>query len=285
MDYVIFDLEWNNAFSPELDTYVCEIFEIGAVRVDEKGEIIDRFSEIIKPQILSEFNSRILELTHIDLESFKNAPTFDKVIGDFENFAQKPDTVMMSWSRSDLPVLLENYKYIYPGISYIPFMKKYMDLQVYVQSGLNTGSPNQISLTKAAELLGVVHDDLPPHSAINDSIVAARCLAKVLDPKAMSGYIFNTDEKFFKNLLFKTVYISSVKDKRVCKDDFKFECPECGRTLKGKKNWKYRNHSFFNIMKCSKCKAQYKCVFRAKETGEGVQKSSKIIKITEDEEK
>ena len=278
------DLEWNNAYSKKFGSYVCEIFQIGAVKLDSNCNITDQFSEIIKPQILSEFNSRILKLTNVNPDDFENAKSLVEVLADFEDFVSDDKSVIMTWSKSDLPVLLENYGYLIPEIKYIPFMSKYMDLQSFVQSVLKTDAGNQISLTNAAEMLGVVCDDLPPHSAINDSIIATRCLEKVFDEKKMERFIFKTDKSFYKKLFFKTVYISNIKDKRIVKNDLKFFCPDCKKILRTKNKWKHKNRSFFNVMMCPKCKGKYKCVFRAKETGDGIQKSKRMTKITENEE-
>lgn len=284
MNYIVMDLEWNNAYSKTFDSYVCEVFQIGAVKLNSDCDITDQFSEIIKPQILSEFNSRILKLTNVNPNDFENAKTLIEVLADFEEFIGEDASVIMTWSKSDLPVLLENYGYIYPKIKHVPFMTKYMDLQSFVQWVLEIDAGNQISLTNAAEKLGVIYNDLPPHSAINDSIIASRCLKKVFDENTMANFIFKTDKSFYKKLLFKTVYISNLKDKRIFKNDLKFFCPDCKKLLRTKNNWKHKNRSFFNVMKCPKCKGKYKCVFRAKETGDGIQKSKRIVKITENEE-
>ena len=44
MFYVIFDLEWNNAYDYRFGKGMNEIIEIGAVKLDEKLNIADRKS-------------------------------------------------------------------------------------------------------------------------------------------------------------------------------------------------------------------------------------------------
>ncbi len=49
MFYVIFDLEWNNAYDYKLRKGMNEIIEIGAVKLDEKLNIVDTFKQLINP--------------------------------------------------------------------------------------------------------------------------------------------------------------------------------------------------------------------------------------------
>lgn len=51
MYYIIFDLEWNNAYNYSTGKGMNEIIEIGAVKLDEKLNIVDTFKQLIKPKI------------------------------------------------------------------------------------------------------------------------------------------------------------------------------------------------------------------------------------------
>ena len=48
MNYLIFDLEWNNTFGREVN--INEIIEIGAVLLDHKLKEIGRFSTFVLPR-------------------------------------------------------------------------------------------------------------------------------------------------------------------------------------------------------------------------------------------
>ena len=54
MDYVVLDLEWNQA-SDSRDArnrlLTFEIIEIGAVKLNSRMEIVDAFEELIRPQV------------------------------------------------------------------------------------------------------------------------------------------------------------------------------------------------------------------------------------------
>ena len=51
MKYVIFDLEWNNAFDYKEQKGLNEIIEIGAVKLDEDLNIADTYTQLIKPKL------------------------------------------------------------------------------------------------------------------------------------------------------------------------------------------------------------------------------------------
>ena len=54
MNYIVFDLEWNQNPSGKKtrnDRLPFEIIEIGAVKVNSKKEITDHFHRLIKPQV------------------------------------------------------------------------------------------------------------------------------------------------------------------------------------------------------------------------------------------
>lgn len=57
MDYVIFDLEWNNAYDYKEKKGVNEIIEIGAVRLDKDLNISDTFTQLVKPKLSKNFPS------------------------------------------------------------------------------------------------------------------------------------------------------------------------------------------------------------------------------------
>lgn len=62
MNYIVFDLEWNQ--SPEgkerSDRYLqFEIVEIGAVKLDQNRKPIGEFRRLVKPQVYEELNIKI----------------------------------------------------------------------------------------------------------------------------------------------------------------------------------------------------------------------------------
>lgn len=78
--YVVFDLE-TTGLSPFRD----EIIEIGAVKVDKDGKIIETFNTLVKPtKPITKF---IQDLTGISNEMLENAPSIYTVLPKFADFA------------------------------------------------------------------------------------------------------------------------------------------------------------------------------------------------------
>ena len=69
MNYIVFDLEWNQNPSGKKtrnDRLPFEIIEIGAVKVNSKKEITDHFHRLIKPQVYKWIHDSIHEVIHVD---------------------------------------------------------------------------------------------------------------------------------------------------------------------------------------------------------------------------
>ena len=65
MQYVIIDLEWNNAYSKKTAGFINEIIEIGAVKIDENLDTVDTFSCIVRSQIGRKLRGSVKKLTNL----------------------------------------------------------------------------------------------------------------------------------------------------------------------------------------------------------------------------
>ena len=80
-EYVVFDIETTG-----LSFKFCKIIEIGAVRLDTAGNVIDRFSEFVNPEEPIPYS--IEKLTSINDNMVKDADTIDKVLPRFFEFCK-----------------------------------------------------------------------------------------------------------------------------------------------------------------------------------------------------
>ena len=129
MNFVIFDLEWNNAYNYKAQTGMNEIIEIGAVMLDERLQIVDTFKQLILPKVSKRLTGRFKDLTHITPDEVKqNGIPFEEAFRDFARWSGADNCVFMSWSDSDLYVLAGNYKY-FSQRAHVPFMQRYADAQ------------------------------------------------------------------------------------------------------------------------------------------------------------
>ena len=154
MNFIIFDLEWNNAYNYKLKRGMNEIIEIGAVKLDENLDVVDTFKQLIKPQLSRKLGSRFKNLTHITIDEINdNGIPFEKAFDDFAKWCGRGDKLFLSWSTSDLYTLVANFKY-FENTVYVDFMTKYADAQKYCMSFIeNASAANQISVLK---LLGLI---------------------------------------------------------------------------------------------------------------------------------
>jgi inhibitor of KinA sporulation pathway (predicted exonuclease) len=62
------DLEWNNTYCRRIGGFINEIIEIGAVKIDDKLNLIDTFSQLVRPQIGRKLQKRVKLLTNLTNE-------------------------------------------------------------------------------------------------------------------------------------------------------------------------------------------------------------------------
>ena len=77
MNYIVFDLEWNQ--SPGGKKYSnsrlpFEIIEIGAVKMNEQREVVDVFQRLVKPQVYNWIHDSIHEVIHVDYKDLADDP-------------------------------------------------------------------------------------------------------------------------------------------------------------------------------------------------------------------
>ena len=79
MNYIVFDLEWNQ--SPGGKKYSnsrlpFEIIEIGAVKMNEQREVVDVFQRLVKPQVYNWIHDSIHEVIHVDYKDLADGVLF-----------------------------------------------------------------------------------------------------------------------------------------------------------------------------------------------------------------
>lgn len=255
MQYVILDLEWNSGYSKKKHGFINEIIEIGAVKLDERMNIVGQFSIFVRPNITKRLNSMVKELTQITNEELLHGATFDYAVSKFKRFSQ--GCVIMSWSTSDLNALETNCEYYY-GSSRIPFLKYYADVQAYCQSKLSSGGKNQIALRNAADILDIRTSDIPLHRAVGDSILTARILKNLYDADDFKPYIKFADNEFYDRLNFHSTYLYSIDNPLIDRSELYINCERCGVCCNRLEDWKIKSKAFTSSFECPSCKAQYK---------------------------
>lgn len=276
MFYVIFDLEWNNSYDYKIKKGMNEIIEIGAVKLDEKLNIIDTFKQLIKPKLSKKLSSRFKNLTHISMEEINTSGIkFEDAISDFARWSGGENSVFLSWSNSDLYVLIDNFRN-FLGATAVSFMKHYADLQKYCQQFIENNGANQISLSHCAELFEISVDTDNLHRALEDCYLSAECFRKVYNKSEFSEFIINCDKAFFERLVFKPYYITKTISEDFNVNNEILNCPYCKSNMRVLKSYESINKSFRTVCECTECNKKFWAFVRAKKTYDGVVVTKKI---------
>lgn len=279
MNYIIIDLEWNNAFTYLYDKPVNEIIEIGAVKLDETLNIVDTFKQLISPRFSKKLSSRCKRITKITNDEIKrDGFPFEQVIADFSRWSSGEDNVFLSWSNSDLYVLCENFLKIF-GNCNVDFMHNYCDAQKYCMSFIEKEGNNQISLAKCAEIFGIDVDTESLHRALADCYLTAQCLKSVFDADKIKNYISSCDKSFFERLLFKPYAITNPECDLFSLKKVEMRCPKCSTDLIIKEYECTANKSFKCAAQCKACKKNYWVFVRAKKNYDNVSVSVRTVEM------
>ena len=113
MNYVVFDLEWNQCpygKEKEIKRLPFEIIEIGAVKLNKDREYVDRFHRIIKPAVYTKLHFRTKEIVKLEQEDLDGGIPFVEAVREFFAWAGS-DALFCTWGTIDLTELQRNMKY------------------------------------------------------------------------------------------------------------------------------------------------------------------------------
>lgn len=259
MNYIILDLEWDSAYHKKHKRFVNQILQIGAIKLDNKFNFVDKFEVTVKSMFAKKVSGRFANLTGITTEAMLAGLPLDDAIVRYNEWAGS-NTVTMTWSNSDLFTILENEELLLDGNKSFN-IEKYLDLQKFIQGEMrNLGMEikNQISLSDAAMLLNVSAEGLELHTAEDDSMLAAKMFKKYYNKKRFELLLQDTrNSQFYKRLKFKPYTITDINDKNIDKKQLKFCCENCNVQAYRLTEWKYRNRWFSAKFVCKKCKKEF----------------------------
>ena len=263
MEFVILDLEWNSGYSPKTESYLNEIIEFGAVKLNEKMELIDTFSMLVRPVITRRLNPMVRRLTSLKDRDVKNGEPFTRAFRLFRRFLG--DAVLLSWSKSDLSALSSNCAY-YFGSERIPGVRLYADLQLYCQDMLRLEGKNSLSLLGAYQLLEPEDDRSQNHRASDDCLLAAECLRRLYLRAAMLCYLCQVDEAFYTYLHHQLSQPYSLEEYKSMLRGVHFTCPRCGCRSMRRGGWRLKGRGYAALFQCPSCSLEFhgKTSFRRK---------------------
>ena len=243
MQYIIFDLEWNQPSTPEAAVtqplfLSGEIIQIGAVKLSESFEVIDELRLYIRPSYYTKLHKQISALTHIRDKDLENAPLFPQAYDIFSKWCGE-DYSYMTWSMSDMPMLIDNMLLHGIDCSRLPIC--YDVQRIFGREILR--SNNRCSLNHALEILNMKGD--LAHDALHD----AKNTAKICTFLDLEQYIEEYAAPAYALPPCPNVY-PSIHDALRDADLLHFPCPYCGAEIQCETWVPQDSHTYINYGYC-----------------------------------
>lgn len=281
MDYVIFDLEWNGCFSKKINSYINEIIEFGAVKLNENLEITGKFNCLVRPVISTRLTSSVKTLTSLTFDELKRGVPFDYAYSKFKKFCN--NCILMTWSTTDIDSLVSNLQF-HKKMNTIPFLKKYADLQIYCHDMLGLSGTNALGLQTAADLLELDTENIPHHRALGDSIITAMCFKKLYHKGAIETYIQDCENPdFYDKIFFHTYTVEDNEDGLIDFDKIFFCCPECGSRCTQKSDFKPKLKGFSADYICERCSYGFVGRVQVKKKYDSLNITKKVLRHRSDD--
>ncbi len=260
MNIILLDLEWDSAYSTQEGRFVNEIIEFGAVKLDENLQEVSAFRQVVRSRLTKKLSGRFKRLTGISNEEMLAGIGFGKALQMYTDWVEDRD-VTMTWSNTDLYVLLENCR-LFTKHRRIPCIRQYVDVQKYAQWCLRQGGfddhGNQMALEHAAAVFGIDTASMDLHRAETDSRLTELILQKCFDEKRLQPFLEDTTAPdYYDRLTFKAYIIPDLDSPYVDRQQMYFECDRCGQLAKRVTPWVFKNRWFKAQFHCRRCNRDF----------------------------
>lgn len=294
MNYIVFDLEWNQ--SPGGKKYSnsrlpFEIIEIGAVKMNEQREVVDVFQRLVKPQVYNWIHDSIHEVIHVDYKDLADGEPFQQAVREFLKWCGE-EYVFCTWGNQDVMELQRNMKY-YGMLSLLPGPVTYYDVQkIYGICHEEAGGRrslefaiDQMGIPKAQDFHRALTDARYTGDIIKTLEPAAVCVNSSIDvyqnPK-------NKKEEIFISYPTYDQYVSRefadkekvMKDREVAST----RCPVCHMPAKRKIRWFMNNSRAYESVSLCQKHGYIKGKVRIRHTDEDAYYAIKKLKRIEEKD-
>ena len=204
MNYIVFDLEWNQGSSEhkETEAVLFEIVEIGAVKLNDRMEQVERFHEVVRPQVHRQMHRITGQLIGLDEEELRKGRPFPEAAErfltwcreaaagqeDFDSSTGTEEFVFCTWGTQDLTELQRNMRYY--GMEPlsdgpIPFL----DVQKLFSIAYEDRKTRR-ALEYAVDYLHIEKDE-PFHRADGDAYYTGKVLAQCSAPEVLRNVSYD----------------------------------------------------------------------------------------------
>ena len=181
MNYIVFDLEWNQSNTgreKEVEKLPFEIIEIGAVKIDDTCVTTGEFHELIRPQVYREMHHITGKLIQLNMKELERGQFFPKTMEAFLDWCGSDAYQFCTWGSLDLMELQRNMKfYDMTPLSDGPIA--YLDVQKLFSIAYEDGKKRR-SLEFAIDFLEI-EKDIPFHRAFTDAYYTGKILTVIME--------------------------------------------------------------------------------------------------------
>ena len=236
MNLIVFDLEWNIGYQPKTFLYHGteltlrgEIIQIGAVRINARGDVLDTFEVNLRPRIFRKLQHHIAKVTGLSQGDLDAGLPMKEGLQKFLDWAG-PDAELAEWGLDDVPVLKQNL--FLAGLDE-NWPDRWYDLQRIFLQAYPRKEGEGLTLESVVDRLGIPKEE-PFHNALDD------------EPNPAAR-----DIRLFMNRM-------EHDDYRNVSELTEAACPECSAPLTPDEVWLKRgNTGYYTRCTCPYCGAWY----------------------------
>ena len=270
MNLIVFDLEWNIGYQPKTFLYHGteltlrgEIIQIGAVRINARGDVLDTFEVNLRPRIFRKLQHHIAKVTGLSQGDLDAGLPMKEGLQKFLDWAG-PDAELAEWGLDDVPVLKQNL--FLAGLDE-NWPDRWYDLQRIFLQAYPRKEGEGLTLESVVDRLGIPKEE-PFHNALDDALYTTKVCRKLPLPGGLATY--PTEEELLKEALLGAEPNPAARDirlfmNRMEHDDYRnvselteAACPECSAPLTPDEVWLKRgNTGYYTRCTCPYCGAWY----------------------------
>ena len=189
MNYIVVDLEWNQAMSSKSSVFNKlpiklrgEIIEIGAVKLDENMQPADEFTIDVKPVYFKRMHYKVKKLTGFDKERLAKGYSFRDAFEKFREWCGE-DVTFLTWGCDDRGIMEQNI--IIHDLDW-DWIADWINLQL-IYNMQTDGDKNQKSLATAMEHFNIEQTRVA-HDALGDAYNTALVCTKLDIAQGLAQY-------------------------------------------------------------------------------------------------
>lgn len=268
MNYVVIDLEWNQATSSKSSVFHRlpihlhgEIIQIGAVKLDENFKRISEFKCDVKPVYFRRMHNKVRKLTGINKERLKNGLSFTEAYELLREYCGE-DVCFLTWGADDKGIMEEN---IMVHDCDWDWIRGWVNLQQIFNLQVD-GDKSQKALSTAMEHFGIEQTRVA-HDALGDAYNTALVCEKLDMKEGLKQYAAqragqrmkkaaDTEADDYSEPLIRREYgeFASKGEFFASEEATSPSCPLCGELMSGSRWARQGGQRYINIFKCPRHK-------------------------------